>query len=98
MFDFDINEKYPDKKDRVCKRCKEGIAEEASDRTEEVGAKKNDLKIIEQLDRETGGVIDTWESIKLAAAGLKKGHAIIGKALRGKSKSAHGFHWRYKQE
>lgn len=97
MLDFENSKSHPDNKDVICKMCRGSETVEGDAVDELTKEKDSSKKQIEQVDRKTGEVIDTWDSIKLAAAELGKGHAIIGKALRGKSKSAHGFHWRYKQ-
>lgn len=52
---------------------------------------------VEQLDRKTGELIDTHESVYAAANAIGQPAAFgnINKAANGKLKSAYGFRWRY---
>ena len=56
---------------------------------------RTNAKIVEQIDLETGKVITTWESVRLAGEGISKGSGGIRNCCRGVNKTAHGFKWSY---
>lgn len=92
--EFGPDEMSRDKLSIFCNSC----AEESKEIVE-VEAQKTEPPVlstkINQIDINTGAIIDTYDSPKLAGKGIGKDPTGIRSCLRGKAKKAHDFKWEY---
>ena len=52
-------------------------------------------KSVNQLDKDTGMLIKTWDSASFAAKHLNRPSSLITRVCKNKTKSAYGFGWKY---
>lgn len=84
-------EKAQQKADRLMRMAEKKAAEEKRE-------KYDQRRAVVQIDKETGIVICTFESLSIAAATIGISTKVIRDAATGKQKTAGGFCWKYKDE